>query len=144
MPNLVSLAIGGGTIVSRSGNGVALGPGSVGYRLTTEALVFGGAVPTPARMPSSPRDGPPTRSATRRENSPSIEDLLRRAIAACDARIEDGVDRVKTSGRELPLIAVGGGSGLIPETLAGVAGVHRAGELRRGQCHRRGDRVGLR
>jgi hypothetical protein len=32
---------------------------------------------------------------------------------------------VKTSGRELPVIAVGGGSGLIPETLAGVAGVHR-------------------
>ena len=53
------------------------------------------------------------------------EELLRRAIVEVDARIEEGVDRVKTSGRELPLIAVGGGSGLIPEVLAGVAGVHR-------------------
>jgi N-methylhydantoinase A/oxoprolinase/acetone carboxylase beta subunit len=122
MPDLVSLAIGGGTIVGRSGNGVTLGPGSVGYRLTTEALVFGGTVPTltDAIVASGRSNGIGDASRTA-----GHEELLRRAVAACDARIEEGVDRVKTSGRELPLIAVGGGSGLIPETLAGVAGVHR-------------------
>jgi N-methylhydantoinase A/oxoprolinase/acetone carboxylase beta subunit len=121
MPDLVSLAIGGGTIVGEAGGAVSLGPGSVGYRLATEALVFGGAVPTvtDAIVASGrARIGDAALTAGSRE-------MLLRAIAACDARIEDGVDRVKTSGRELPLIAVGGGSGLISETLAGVAGVHR-------------------
>jgi N-methylhydantoinase A/oxoprolinase/acetone carboxylase beta subunit len=122
MPDLVSLAIGGGTILTETDSMVALGPGSVGYRLTTEALVFGGAVPTltDAIVASgrAPEIGDASRTGRHR-------DMLLRALAACDGRIEEAVDRVKTSGRELPLIAVGGGSGLIPETLAGVAGVHR-------------------
>ena len=122
MPDLVSLAIGGGTIVGGSHDKVALGPGSVGFRLPTEALVFGGAVPTltDAIVASGRARGIGAAGLTA-----GCEDLLLRAIAESDARIEDAVDRVKTSGRELPLIAVGGGSGLIPETLAGVAGVHR-------------------
>jgi len=122
MPDLVSLAIGGGTIVGPTGDDVQLGPGSVGYRLTSEALVFGGTVPTLTdAIVAAGRAhgiGDPSRTAAH-------ERLLRRAVAASDARIEEGVDRVKTSGRELPLIAVGGGSGLIPDSLAGVAGVER-------------------
>ncbi|NMH98417.1 hydantoinase/oxoprolinase N-terminal domain-containing protein [Pseudonocardia acidicola] len=122
MPDLVSLAIGGGTILGESDGTVALGPGSVGYRLSTEALVFGGAVPTitDAIVASGRASGIGDAGRTT-----GFEELLLRAITASDARIEDAVDRVKTSGRELPLIAVGGGSGLIPETLEGVAGVHR-------------------
>jgi N-methylhydantoinase A/oxoprolinase/acetone carboxylase beta subunit len=122
MPDLVSLAIGGGTILGETDGAVAIGPGSVGYRLSSEALVFGGNVPTltDAIVACGRADGigDPSRTAGR-------EDMLRQAIAACDARLEEAVDRVKTSGRELPLIAVGGGSGLIPDRLAGVADVHR-------------------
>ena len=122
MPDLVSLAIGGGTIISESASGVSLGPGSVGYRLSAEALVFGGAVPTLTdAIVASGRAlgiGDAGRTAAQKE-------LLLRAIDVCDSRIEEAVDRVKTSGRELPLIAVGGGSGLIPDTLDGVAGVER-------------------
>ena len=123
MPDLVSLAIGGGTIVGGgTGGAVSLGPGSVGYRLSSEGLVFGGSVPTLTdAIVASGRAGDIGDAAL----TAGHRDLLLRAIAASDARIEEGVDRVKTSGRELPLIAVGGGSGLIPETLAGVAGVHR-------------------
>jgi len=50
MPDLLSLGLGGGTIVSAPGvtRGPALtiGPASVGYRLTEQALVFGGDVLT--------------------------------------------------------------------------------------------------
>ena len=42
MPDLVTIALGGGTIVSED----ALGPESVGYRILEEALVFGGSTPT--------------------------------------------------------------------------------------------------
>src|SRR5947207_14312637 len=40
MPDLFSIGLGGGSIVSESP--VTVGPESVGYRLTEEALVFGG------------------------------------------------------------------------------------------------------
>src|SRR4029077_13656093 len=46
MPDLFSIGLGGGSIVSGMGAGgtpaVQVGPQSVGYRLTEEALVFGG------------------------------------------------------------------------------------------------------
>ncbi|WP_296374841.1 hydantoinase/oxoprolinase family protein [Pseudonocardia sp.] len=122
MPDLVSLALGGGTILRESGGVVELGPGSVGFRLTSEALVFGGSVPTLTDAIVASGRGGGIGDATR---TTAHTDLLLRCLAACAVRIEEAVDRVKTSGRELPLIAVGGGSGLIPETLAGVAGVHR-------------------
>jgi N-methylhydantoinase A/oxoprolinase/acetone carboxylase beta subunit len=122
MPDLVSLALGGGTILGESDGRVTLGPGSVGYRLSTDALVFGGRVPTLTDAIVASRRARGIGDAGR---TAGYEDLLARAIAACDARIEEAVDRVKTSGRELPLIAVGGGSGLIPDALVGVAEVHR-------------------
>ncbi|MDQ3867607.1 MAG: hydantoinase/oxoprolinase family protein, partial [Actinomycetota bacterium] len=46
MPDLVAIALGGGSVVSTDGGEVAVGPESVGYRLAREALVFGGATPT--------------------------------------------------------------------------------------------------
>ncbi|MEP4192718.1 MAG: hydantoinase/oxoprolinase family protein, partial [Sneathiella sp.] len=39
-------------------------------------------------------------------------------------RITDSVDRVKTESRDLPLIAVGGGSSLIPKEIPGISEVH--------------------
>jgi N-methylhydantoinase A/oxoprolinase/acetone carboxylase beta subunit len=122
MPDLVSVAIGGGSVLTEKDGAVVLGPNSVGYRLPKEALVFGGRIPTLTdaivAVGRASGIGNAALAGGRRE-------LFSRAIAECDARVEDAVDRVKTSGRELPLIAVGGGSGLIPETLAGVAGVLR-------------------
>src|SRR5262252_381062 len=46
MPDLVTIALGGGTVVSGDERSVRLGPESVGYRLPSEALVFGGTTPT--------------------------------------------------------------------------------------------------
>ena len=46
MPDLISIGLGGGTIVRGEGDEVKVGPDSVGYRVVTEALVMGGAVPT--------------------------------------------------------------------------------------------------
>ena len=46
MPDLVTIALGGGTVVSRDNGGVRIGPRSVGYLIQQEALVFGGPTPT--------------------------------------------------------------------------------------------------
>ena len=134
MPDLVSIAIGGGTIVAADRPG-ALGPRSVGYRLHQEALVFGGAPPrsrTPPSLAGRPSIGDAGPTAATSTWSPRL--------GRADAMRADAIDRVKTSRRTVPLIAVGGGSILIPDTIPGVSEVHPAGALRRGQCHRRGDR----
>src|SRR5260370_74075 len=70
MPDLVTIALGGGTVLSGDDRAVRLGPESVGYRLPAEALVFGGATPTPTGNPgparrARPRDPPPGPAARR-------------------------------------------------------------------------------
>jgi N-methylhydantoinase A/oxoprolinase/acetone carboxylase beta subunit len=124
MPDLVTIALGGGTIVMDGGGGeraVRLGPESVGYRLQTEALVFGGSTPT--LTDSAVATGRATlgdRSLTR----PKLG-LLETAARASDTELADAIDRVKTAKGDLTLIAVGGGSILIPDELPGVSEVIR-------------------
>jgi N-methylhydantoinase A/oxoprolinase/acetone carboxylase beta subunit len=122
MPDLVTIALGGGTVVSDGGAGpVRLGPESVGYRLTREALVFGGATPTLTDAAvAGRRVALGDRRATGEQRS-----LLAGALRRADRDLADAVDRVKVSREARPLIAVGGGSVLVPETLPGVSEVLR-------------------
>ncbi len=48
---------------------------------------------------------------------------MEEALVRIRAMIEEGVDRMKTDAGEAPLIAVGGGSFLVPPRLAGVSEV---------------------
>ena len=118
MPDLLSLGLGGGTIVRREP--LAIGPASVGYRLTEQALVFGGDVltVTDVAVAAGLIDlGDRTRVAS----LPAA--LVQDALGRIRAMIEEGVDRMKTEAGEAPLIAVGGGSFLVPPRLAGVSEV---------------------
>jgi hypothetical protein len=47
--------------------------------------------------------------------------LVEAALARIRSMIEEGVDRMKTDAGDAPLIAVGGGSFLVPARLAGVS-----------------------
>ncbi len=121
MPDLVTIALGGGSVVSGPRSEVAVGPQSVGYRLTQEGLVFGGSTPTltDAAVACGRADlGDVGRTAAHR-------DVLTEAIRRSDAMLADAIDRVKTSREDRPLIAVGGGSILVPSELAGVSEIHR-------------------
>jgi N-methylhydantoinase A/oxoprolinase/acetone carboxylase beta subunit len=100
---------------------VRLGPESVGYRLRDEALVFGGSTPTltdSAVATGRARLGDPSLAQPARR-------LLEAASRAADVELADAIDRVKTAKGDLVLIAVGGGSILIPDELAGVSEVIR-------------------
>jgi N-methylhydantoinase A/oxoprolinase/acetone carboxylase beta subunit len=124
MPDLVTIALGGGTIVSGA-SAVRLGPESVGYRLQEEALVFGGSTPTltdSAVATGRATLGDP--ALTRPELG-----LLEAAARASDTELADAIDRVKTAKGDLTLIAVGGGSILIPDELPGVSEVIRPGHF---------------
>ena len=117
MPDLVTIALGGGTIVTED----ALGPESVGYRILEEALVFGGSTPTLTDAGvAGHRFVLGDRSALDQHGP-----LLTAAIARSDAMLADAIDRVKTSREAVTLVAVGGGAPLVPEDLAGTSEVLR-------------------
>ena len=118
MPDLLSLGLGGGTRVAREP--LAIGPTSVGYRLTEQALVFGGDVltVTDVAVAAGLIDlGDRARVAS----LPAA--LVDAALVRIRGMIEEGVDRMKTDAGLVPLIAVGGGSFLVPALLAGVSEV---------------------
>ncbi|WP_037817672.1 hydantoinase/oxoprolinase family protein [Amycolatopsis sp. La24] len=123
MPDLISIGLGGGTVVRGTGRGVTVGPDSVGYRVVSEALVCGGSTLTLSDI--STRAGRLTGfgdPASVASLSPSTVDA---ALAWVDEQIRIIADRMKASRHELPLIAVGGGSHLVPDKVPGVTEVVR-------------------
>jgi N-methylhydantoinase A/oxoprolinase/acetone carboxylase beta subunit len=99
---------------------LAVGPVSVGYRLTERALVFGGdtLTATDVAVAAGLVD-----LGDRGRVAALSPDLVRRALARIRAMIAEGVDRMKTEAAEIPLVAVGGGCFLVPEALPGVSEV---------------------
>jgi N-methylhydantoinase A/oxoprolinase/acetone carboxylase beta subunit len=118
MPDLLSLGLGGGSLVA--GDPVRVGPRSVGYRLIDDSRVFGGdtLTATDVAVAAGLLD-----LGERRRVADLPADLVKAALARIHATIEEGVDRMKTDAREEPLIAVGGGCFLVPERLAGISQV---------------------
>jgi N-methylhydantoinase A/oxoprolinase/acetone carboxylase beta subunit len=108
MPDLCSVGIGGGSLIDAESG--AVGPRSVGFRLTEEAIVFGGATLTltdvavaAGRVEIGSRD--------------RVRDVDARLIARVDehlrarlARLLESFDRI---GSRLPVVLVGGGAPLV-------------------------------
>jgi N-methylhydantoinase A/oxoprolinase/acetone carboxylase beta subunit len=123
MPDLISIGLGGGTIVRTDGTTVSVGPDSVGYRVVSEAFVSGGSTLTLSDV--SVRAG-----RLRGFGDPTLvsdldEAVVAQALGWVDAQIQVMADRMKASRHSLPLIAVGGGSHLVPNTVGGVSEVIR-------------------
>ena len=118
MPDLLSLGLGGGSLVSDDGRRV--GPQSLGYRLVEDSLVFGGTTltTTDVAVAAGLLD-----LGDRRRVAALPADAVKTTLARIHAMIDEGVDRMKTDAREEPLIAVGGGCFLVPERLPGVSEV---------------------
>jgi len=118
MPDLLSIGLGGGSLVSA--DGISVGPKSVGYRLIEEGLVFGGNTVTATDVAVA---AGLARIGDNRAVAVLPRNLVQRALDIVRTKIGDSVDRMKTDARELPLIAVGGGAFLVPDRLAGISQV---------------------
>ena len=118
MPDLLSIGLGGGSFVA--GDPVAVGPGSVGYRLVEDGRVFGGDTLTATDVAVA---AGLIVLGDRRRVADLPVGLVKTALARMHAMIEDGVDRMKTGAREEPLVTVGGGCFLVPERVSGISEV---------------------
>jgi N-methylhydantoinase A/oxoprolinase/acetone carboxylase beta subunit len=122
MPDVLSIALGGGTLVRGTPSAVRLGPDSVGYELDRRALVFGGEELTTTDI--AVRAGQAMIGDPRRVQS-LHDDIVQAVLDRIHTRLEDAIDQMKTSSRPVPVILVGGGHMLLSRPLRGTSEVHR-------------------
>lgn len=126
MPDVISIGLGGGSIVRQRPDGaVTVGPDSVGYEITEKALCFGGDVCTATDI--AVRLGM-TELGDKSRVAHLSEDFARKAMAAITALVEDAVDAMKVSADDVDVILVGGGSIVLPAQLAGAKTVAKPAE----------------
>jgi N-methylhydantoinase A/oxoprolinase/acetone carboxylase beta subunit len=118
MPDLLSLGLGGGSLVAEEP--VAVGPRSVGYLLTEQSRVFGGdqLTATDVAVAANLVD-----LGDRRRVANLSPTMVRACVTRVHAMIEEGVDRMKADARPVPLIVVGGASFLVPDHVPGISEV---------------------
>jgi N-methylhydantoinase A/oxoprolinase/acetone carboxylase beta subunit len=112
MPDVFSIGLGGGSVVveEKPGGEVTIGPHSVGYRLTSDALIFGGKTLTTSDIivaAGTADFGDRSRVAGL---SPS---LIARTRARIREMAHNAVERSRLSSEPLPVVVVGGGSILL-------------------------------
>ncbi|PLT32780.1 hydantoinase/oxoprolinase N-terminal domain-containing protein [Bacillus sp. V5-8f] len=123
MPDLISIGLGGGTIVRIQENGdFTIGPDSVGYRLPEKALIFGGDTLTTTDVAVALGKVNLGESS---KVSHLDKDLLNKVYVKMVEMVEEAIDKMKTSAEDVPVILVGGGSILLPEQLKGASEVIR-------------------
>jgi N-methylhydantoinase A/oxoprolinase/acetone carboxylase beta subunit len=117
MPDTLSIGLGGGSLV-REGSPVKVGPQSVGYEITSKALVFGGdtLTTTDIAVAAGYADVGDKMRVTGLDRT-----LVRAAQDRIEALVNNAVDRMKTSAAPMPVIAVGGGSILLKRPIAGAS-----------------------
>ncbi|PZQ48937.1 MAG: hydantoinase subunit beta [Rhodovulum sulfidophilum] len=120
MPDVLAIGLGGGSIVRD--DGARIGPDSVGYEITKKALVFGGdTLTTTDIVVAAGLEDIGDRSRVAHLPAATIE----AALATMHAKVDEAVDRMKTSADPLPVILVGGGSILISRDLPSASEVLR-------------------
>jgi N-methylhydantoinase A/oxoprolinase/acetone carboxylase beta subunit len=117
MPDVFSIGLGGGSLVIDGDGGMKVGPTSVGYRIKSEALIFGGSTltTTDVAVASGGFD-----LGDKAKVSHLGRDLIDRTQAKILAMLEDCVERSRLSPDPLPVIVVGGGSILVSGPIGGL------------------------
>lgn len=113
MPDVSSLGIGGGSVVGANGD---VGPRSVGYRLTEEAIVFGGSALTLTDVAVA---AGLVDLGERARLSEVPTELVELALDRVRSRIAAAVVAARLSADELPTLVVGGG-GFVVDRLPGL------------------------
>lgn len=117
MPDVFSIGLGGGSLVVDGPDGITVGPRSVGYRIVTEALIFGGSTLTASDVVVAD-GGAELGDAAKVAHLDKA--MVRRARDRIAFMLEDCVERARISAEPLPVIVVGGGSIIVEGPIAGL------------------------
>ncbi|KAK7419288.1 hypothetical protein QQX98_003440 [Neonectria punicea] len=121
--DLRSIGVGGGSLVQTTSLGkISIGPQSVSKDLTTKARVFGGSVLTATDILVATGLQGIGDSSLISDISPEV---VIEAKSQIKVLLEKVIDEMKTSEADIPVILVGGGSIICPESLSGVSRIIR-------------------
>jgi len=116
MPDVYSIGLGGGSVVQQ--DPLKVGPRSVGYELTTRALIFGGSELTASDIAVAAG----LADFGDRGHVAGLDMVFIRAVVAhIQEMVATSVDRMKTSAAPRPVIVVGGGSILVADQIEGAS-----------------------
>lgn len=122
-PDVRSIGLGGGSIVGRNKQGdLTIGPESVGYQITQKALVFGGSIATATDYTVLADRNVSIGDRSKIEVS-DLAASLPEFKAKVKAMLEGIVDTMKTSPEDIPVVLVGGGAVIAPDSLSGASKV---------------------
>ena len=114
MPDVFSIGLGGGSLVRQKRDAVTVGPQSVGYRITKEALVFGGDTLTTTDVAVARGEASVGDASKVADLDPALLDAAREEMTRM---LERAIERTRLSPDPIPVIAVGGGSILMPDRI---------------------------
>ncbi len=118
MPDVISIGLGGGSIIRQKPDGtITVGPDSVGYKITEQALVFGGDTVTTTDI--AVRLGM-VELGDKTKVAHLDEGFAKAAMDTIRDMVEDAIDSMKVSNEDVDIILVGGGSIIMPSAFAGV------------------------
>ncbi|KAJ9148462.1 DUF917-domain-containing protein [Pleurostoma richardsiae] len=120
-PDIKSIGLGGGSII-RKGDTITVGPDSVGYKLTKEALVFGGSVLTTTDCTVLADPSLAIGNPELVKGALTPEELVQ-SRTVIKKKLEKVIDTMKTSPEDLPVLLVGGGAVIAPDELKGASKV---------------------
>ncbi|KAK2030244.1 hypothetical protein LX32DRAFT_559167 [Colletotrichum zoysiae] len=110
IPDVHSIALGGGSLVRPDSEQIRVGPDSVGSRLTSEGIYFGGETLTTTDLVLS----------NDRTDRLVQSHVKASGLAEIKRAVEEAIDLVKTKPGDVRAILVGGGSIIISDGIAGV------------------------
>ena len=120
MPDIQAIGLGGGSLVLDGGN--TIGPRSVGYRLVTDGLVFGGDRLTTTDVIVAAGTADIGDAAKVAELDAGLVDT---AVNKIHSIVDNGIDQMKSSREPVPVVLVGGGAILVSKSLDTAAEIHR-------------------
>lgn len=124
MPDILSVGLGGGSIVRQSADGkVTVGPDSVGYQIEERAVCFGGDTVTATDI--AVRLGLATVGDPELVKQKVSLELAQQAGQQIKEILEESIDSVKTEAGDADLLLVGGGAIIAPQQLTGVGHIFR-------------------
>lgn len=105
MPDIISVGLGGGSIVRVDNGKITVGPDSVGYKITEEALVFGGSTLTTTDIA--------VRLGLADVGDKSLvshidEQFSKQVLSVISSIIAKAIDKMKTSSEDVQIVLVGG------------------------------------
>lgn len=120
MPDILAVGLGGGSIVSADGH--TMGPQSVGHKLVTQGLVFGGKTLTATDIVVAAGGADVGDKSKVAGLDPAVVEA---GIATIHRMLDENIDMMKPNSDPVPVVLVGGGALLVTGDLKAASKLYR-------------------